>query len=213
MSRACVLCLGLLIAGSFFSCGAPEWIQPFHERREWGPRRPDVIYVPTPQTVIEQMLRMAALKPDDLLYDLGCGDGRIVVTAARQYGVQGRGYDIDPIRVQEAQENARRFDVEQRVQFEVADIFALDFSQATVVTLYLLPSLNKRLMPQLARLRPGSRIVSHDFPMGAAIPDDSIRLYDPETDREHYVFLWRVPWRTDPAGRPQGPQTATPGGR
>lgn len=127
-----------------------------------GERMPDVIFVPTPQEVVEDMLRLANVRKGDVLYDLGSGDGRIPVTAARLYGVRGVGIDIDPERVREARENAKRNGVENLVQFRQQDLFEADFREATVVTLYLLPDLNLKLQPRLlAQLRPGTRIVSH----------------------------------------------------
>lgn len=191
-------CGALLFAFGLSACASQEPVEPFKGRREWGPRRPDVIFVPTPAGVIARMLQMAEVKSSDTVYDLGCGDGRIVIAAARDFGARGMGYDIDPQRIAEARENARRARVEQRVQFHEADIFTVDLSGATVVALYLLPSMNRRLMPQLAALPPGVRIVSHDFPMGAAIPEQTEKLFDAETGRAHYIFLWRTPWRLDP---------------
>src|SRR6187399_1520097 len=126
-------------------------------------RDPDVIYVPTPEPVVDRMLELAAVDEDDIVYDLGCGDGRIVITAAQRYGVKAWGFDIDPVRVAEARANAKAAGVEDLVTIEQKDIFTLDLSPASVVTLYLLPELNVRLIPQLAQLEPGSRIVSHDF--------------------------------------------------
>ncbi|UCC96713.1 MAG: class I SAM-dependent methyltransferase, partial [Phycisphaerales bacterium] len=128
-------------------------------------RKPDVIFVPTPQEVVDKMLELAQVKKDDLVYDLGCGDGRIVVTAAQKYGCRGVGYDIAPKRVRESRQNVKKNNVGHLVRIEQADIFTLDLSKANVITLYLLPSLNVKLIPQLEKLRPGSRIVSHDFDM------------------------------------------------
>jgi endoglucanase len=133
-------------------------------------RKPDVIFVPTPQAVVDKMLEMAEIKTGDILYDLGCGDGRIVVTAAKRYGVKAFGFDIDPVRVRESIENVKSNNVEHLVTIKQADIFTLDLRQANVVTLYLLPELNVKLMPQLVQLEPGSRIVSHDFDMRGAKP-------------------------------------------
>src|SRR5512137_2482912 len=133
-------------------------------------RTPDVIYVPTPQSVVDKMLEMAEVRKGDVVYDLGCGDGRIVVTAAKKYGVKAVGFDIDPQRVKEARENVRANQVEHLVTIREADVFTLDLREASVVTLYLLPQLNVRLLPQLAQLKPGSRIVSHDFDMKGAKP-------------------------------------------
>lgn len=171
-------------------------------------KAPDVIYVPTPQSVVDKMLEMAEVKTSDVVYDLGCGDGRIVVTAAKKYGVKAVGFDIDPQRVKEARENVKAAGVEHLVRIEQADVFTLDLREASVVTLYLLPALNVRLMPQLAQLRPGSRIVSHDFDMRGAKPVQVIHLnaaagdsteasYDEDTD--HTVYKWVVPWEPETA--------------
>src|SRR5512145_1878457 len=132
----------------------------------------DVPYVPTPQPVVDAMLRLAKVKRGDVLYDLGSGDGRIVITAAKRYGVRGTGVDIDPQRIREANANARKAGVAGRVRFVNEDLFQIDFSDATVVTLYLLPRLNLQLRPRLINeLRPGTRIVSHGFDMGDWKPD------------------------------------------
>jgi SAM-dependent methyltransferase len=160
-------------------------------------RGPDVPYVPTPRVVVEKMLELAEVKKGDVVYDLGCGDGRIVVTAAKKYGVKAVGVDIDPERVEESRENVRKNRLEKLVTIKKADIFTLDFKEATVVTLYLLPEVNVKLMPQLARLKPGSRIVSHDFAMRGAKPSKVVRMKAPDYrghEREHIIYLWTVPW-------------------
>ncbi|MFC1738495.1 class I SAM-dependent methyltransferase [Planctomycetota bacterium] len=143
-------------------------------------REPDVIYVPTPQYVVEEMLELAKVKKDDLLYDLGCGDGRIVVTAAKTYGCKAVGYDIDLNRVTESFENVEKNNVGHLVRIEQADIFTLDLSEADVITLYLLPELNVKLIPQLKKLKPGSRIVSHDFDMEGIKPDKVVETTSSE---------------------------------
>ncbi len=161
-------------------------------------RTPDVEYVPTPQTVVDKMLEMVKLKKTDVLYDLGCGDGRIVVTAAKKYGVKAFGYDIDPTRVEEAKENVKKNGVEDLVTITEADVFTLDLSPANVVTLYLLPELNVRLIPQLEKLKPGSRIVSHDFDMAGVKPDRHIQ-FTPKSPgaREHDIYLFSVPLKKE----------------
>jgi SAM-dependent methyltransferase len=127
----------------------------------------DVPFVPTPEPVVDKMLELARLGPNDIVYDLGSGDGRIVITAAKRYGVRGVGIDIDPDRIREARENARKAGVADRVEFRQGDLFKADIRDATVVTLYLLTSVNRQLRPKLlAELRPGTRIVSHAFDMG-----------------------------------------------
>lgn len=156
-------------------------------------RTPDVIYVPTPQPVVDRMLELAKVKKSDIVYDLGCGDGRIVVTAAKKYGTKAFGFDIDPKRVAEARENVRSNGVEDLVTIEQKDIFTLDLSPASVVTLYLLPELNVRLIPQLEKLKPGSRIVSHDFDMAGVTPVKQLSLKPESEDRAHQVYLWTSP--------------------
>lgn len=164
-------------------------------------KRPDVIFVPTPQPVVEKMLEMAEVKKDDIVYDLGCGDGRIVVTAAKKYGVKAIGVDIDPQRIKEAQENVRTNGIAHLVTIRQADIFELDFSDATVVTLYLLPELNVRLMPKLAKLKPGTRIVSNDFDMKGAKPKEVVNMpghYEQDYgDIQRTIYKWVVPWEKE----------------
>jgi len=160
---------------------------------ERGERNPDVIFVPTPQEVVEDMLRLANVRKGDVLYDLGSGDGRIPVTAAKLYGVRGVGIDIDPERIREAQDNAKKNGVEALVRFRLEDLFTSDFREATVVTLYLLPDLNLKLRPRLlAELKPGTRIVSHQFDMGDWKPAKKLE------SNGRTVYFWVVPERTKP---------------
>ncbi|WGV28630.1 SAM-dependent methyltransferase [Halotia branconii] len=148
----------------------------------------DVPYVPTPQPVVDAMLEVAKVGKNDVLYDLGSGDGRIVNTAAQKYGTRGVGIDIDPERVQEANANAQKAGVTDRVQFVQQDLFNTDFSEATVVTLYLLPEINLKLRPKLLReLKPGTRIVSHSFDMGDWKPEKTL------TVDGRQVYYWVVP--------------------
>jgi len=156
-------------------------------------REPDVIYVPTPQDVVDKMLELAKVQKSDLLYDLGCGDGRIVVTAAKKHGCHAVGYDIDPQRIKESLENVKKSHVENLVKIEQKDIFQLDLSAANVITLYLLPRLNVRLIPQLQKLKPGSRIVSHDFRMKGIEPDTVVKFTSKDGGGDHQIFLWTTP--------------------
>lgn len=148
-------------------------------------------YVRTPDHVVNAMLKLAAVKASDIVYDLGCGDGRIVIAAAKEYGAHGVGIDIDPERVQEARDNAGNAGVEALVKFEVNDLFAADIHNATVVALYLLPDVNLRLRPKLLKdLKPGTRVVSHDFHMGDWKPEKH-ELVDAASN----IYLWRIPGR------------------
>jgi SAM-dependent methyltransferase len=153
---------------------------------------PEVPFVPTPEEVVETMLEMLEIDENDVLYDLGCGDGRIVVTAAKKYGCRGVGIDIDPQRILESRENAAKEGVEDRVEFIQMDLFKADLSQATAVTLYLLTEVNLRLRPKLLQeLNPGTPVVSHDFDMGKWIADRETFLED--YWEVHTVYLWTIP--------------------
>ena len=164
-------------------------------------RTPDVIFVPTTDDAITAMLKLANVKKGDVLYDLGCGDGRIVVAAAKNYGIKAVGIDIDPKRIEEANANAKKNGVENLVKFIEADLFESDFHEATVVTLFLLPQLNLKLKPKLlADLKPGTRIVSNTFDMGdwKAEKEQGVGNSDSENDYglSKRVFLWTVPPKT-----------------
>ena len=173
-------------------------------------REPDVVFVPTPQDVVDRMLELAKVQKSDLLYDLGCGDGRIVVTAARTYGCKAVGYDIDPQRIKESLENVANNNVGHLVTIEEKDIFTLDLSEANVITLYLLPSLNVKLIPQLDKLKPGSRIVSHDFRMKGVKPDKVEKLTSSEDQSQHKIFLWTTPLKKSKAEDPDPDIAASP---
>jgi SAM-dependent methyltransferase len=160
------------------------------------PKRPDVIFVPTPQEVVDKMLELAQVTKDDVVYDLGCGDGRIVVTAAKQFGCRAFGFDVDPERIQESKENIEKNGVGNLATIEQKDIFTLDLSKANVVTLYLLPSLNVKLIPQLEKLKPGSRIVSHDFDMRGVTPDKVVTV-EGDGGYGHQVYLWTTPLKKE----------------
>jgi SAM-dependent methyltransferase len=171
--------LWLLLAGSAGCARVP------------GVEVPDVR---TPPEVVVEILRLAHVGPDDVVYDLGSGDGRIVIAAARDFGARGVGIELDPDLVAESARNARRARVGERTRFLLRDIFEADISEATVVTLYLSPDVNLRLRPKLlSQLRPGSRIVSHDFPIGDWQPTRVVNFMGPE--RTHVLSLWIVPPR------------------
>lgn len=158
---------------------------------------PDVVYVPTPHDVVARMLELARVTKNDVLYDLGCGDGRIVVMAAKKYGCKATGFDIDPERVKESRENVKKNHVEKLAEIREQNVFELDLSPASVVTLYLLPSLNVKLIPQLEKLKPGSRIVSHDFDMEGVKPDKVVHMTSSEDNVEHTIYLWTVPLKKE----------------
>jgi len=155
-------------------------------------RRPDVVYVPTPHHVVAEMLRIAEVTKDDVVYDLGSGDGRLVIAAAKHYGARAVGVDIDPQRIEESRANARRDGVAERVTFLQQDLFETDIREATVVTLYLLSKLNLQLRPKLlSDLRPGTRVVSHAFAMEDWRPDQELRI--PGSPSAHSVYYWVIP--------------------
>jgi len=176
---------------------------------------PRVPYVPTPQDVVERMLEIAKVGPHDYLIDLGSGDGRIVVTAARKFGTRGFGVDLDPDRIRESTENARRAGVSEKVAFYRRDLFETKLGDATVITMYLLPQVNIELRPRLLELKPGTRLVSHDFDMGDWKPDRHVKL----EAQDKYggagglseIYFWVVParvagvwrWELPVSGKPQ----------
>jgi len=182
--RFVFVALLLLIFGS---TAAPQLAA---QEFDWGEGL-DVPYVPTPPEIVRSMLQLAGVHKGDVVIDLGCGDGRIVVTAASEFGARGVGYDLNPERIREANENAVKAGVQDRVRFVEKNLFEADIREATVVTLYLLPMVNERLKPRLlAELKPGTRIVSHSFDMGAWVPDKKIEL-DGRT-----IYFWVVPAKT-----------------
>jgi SAM-dependent methyltransferase len=153
---------------------------------------PQAPFVPTPQDVVDRMLRFAQVGPADVVYDLGCGDGRIVITAARAYGARGVGVDIDPARIEDARRNARAAGVDHLVSFRVEDALQTDVSDATVVTLYLVASLNARLRPRLmTQLRPGARIVSHNFSIGNWEPD-AVEAFRSADGQARTLLRWNI---------------------
>jgi len=161
-------------------------------------RKPDVPFVPTTAQAVQAMLKLADVKRTDTVYDLGCGDGRIVIAAAKDFGARAVGIDIDPVRIREANENAKKAGVQNRVKFIEEDLFKADFHEATVVTLFLLPQVNLQLKPKLMKeLKPGTRIVSNTFDMGDWKPDKEFNVNndsgDDDTFLSHHLYLWTVP--------------------
>ena len=162
-------------------------------------RQPDVPYVPTTEAAVKAMLTLGGVKSTDVLYDLGCGDGRIVIGAAKDFGAHAVGIDINPERIKEAKENAAKAGVEKLVRFEENDLFEADIHEATVVTLFLLPNINLKLRPKLLKdLKPGTRIVSNTFDMGDWKPEKEATVGDADDEDSylsHRLFLWLVPER------------------
>jgi SAM-dependent methyltransferase len=160
-------------------------------------RDPDVPYVPTTEQAVQAMLKLAGVKKTDVVYDLGCGDGRIVIAAAKNYGARAVGIDINPVRIAEAKENARKAGVEKLVRFEEKDLFQADIHEATVVTLFLLPTVNMKLRPKLLQdLKPGTRVVSNTFDMGDWKPDKEATVGgvdDVEAPLSRDLYLWVIP--------------------
>jgi ribosomal protein L11 methylase PrmA len=174
-----------LAAACSLAASAPLFAQ---AQKQPATQYPDVIFVPTPQEVVEDMLRLANVQKGDVLYDLGSGDGRIAITAARKYGIKATGIDIDPERIREANENAKKAGVTDLVKFRQENLFSADFKDATVITLYLLPDLNVKLRPKLwNELKPGTRIVSHQFEMGAWKPEKRLE------SNGRTIYFWTVP--------------------
>jgi SAM-dependent methyltransferase len=167
--------------------GSPAWAQAPALQRS-----PDVPYVPTAEPVVDKMLELAKVTKDDVVYDLGSGDGRIVITAAKKYGATGLGVDINPERVKEAKENAQKAGVTDKVKFIQGDLFQMDLTPASVVTLYLLPDVNLKLRPKLLQeLKPGTRVVSHNYHMGDWKPEKTVTVDAGGTN--HTVYFWTVP--------------------
>ena len=185
-------CSCLVIAVVSISVAAAQTAQP--------KRQPDVPYVPTTEEAVKAMLKLADVKKTDVVYDLGCGDGRIVIAAAKDFGAHGVGIDINPVRISEAKENARKAGVERLVRFEENDLFQADIHGASVVTIFLLSEINLKLRPKLLQdLKPGTRVVSNTFDMGDWKPDKQATVGEEyqEDFLSHRLFLWLVPARRD----------------
>jgi ubiquinone/menaquinone biosynthesis C-methylase UbiE len=161
--------------------------------KETPTKAPDCVYVPTPHDVVEKMLEMANIQKSDVVYDLGCGDGRIVVQAAKKRGCKGVGFEIVPELVKEARENAKKNGVAHLVEIREEDLFSVDFKQATVLPMYLLPGMIVKLTPKLKALKPGTRIVAHDYSIKGMKPDRSETVTSDETNVKHYLYLYTLP--------------------
>jgi ribosomal protein L11 methylase PrmA len=156
-------------------------------------RGPDVVYVGTAYDLISKMLQMAKVQKSDLVYDLGCGDGRMLVLAAQKYGCRAVGYDIDPVRVEESIANAKRNQVEKLVKIIQADIFTVDFKNADVIPMYLLPEMNRKLLPKLDKLKKGARIVTHNYDLDGIVADKTITVISNEDNASHILSLYTTP--------------------
>lgn len=181
------LVLFLAAALLLFGIASPAHAQ-IAQPEDTPPPRLDVPYVPTPKAVVDKMLEVGKVGTNDVVYDLGCGDGRLVITAAKEHGARGVGIDLNPVRIKEAKANAERAGVTEKVEFKQGDLFEADFKDATVVTLYLLPSINKKLRPQLwEQLKVGTRVVSHAFDMGDEWPPEKTAQADGKT-----IYYWTI---------------------
>jgi SAM-dependent methyltransferase len=158
-------------------------------------KEPDCVYVPTPHDVTAKMLEMAQVKKTDMVYDPGCGDGRLCVTAAKKYGCKAIGFEIVPTLVEQAKKNAKRRNVDHLVSIEKKDIFKLDYSQANVLTLYLLPPMLEKLLPSFEKMAPGSRIVAHDYELPGIVPDEQIEMVSKEDNDKHFLYSYKLPLR------------------
>lgn len=179
------VCLMLLNLPAFLAWGHDEEL-----------KTPDVLFVATPHDVVDLMIRLADVQETDVVYDLGCGDGRIVIAAAKRAGARSRGYDIDPEMVKLSRENVKKENLEHLVTIELQDIFEVDLREASVIMLYLLPELNVRLIPQIDEMEPGSRIVSHSFDMAGVMPDIDATV-NHKDGRVSKVYMWTTPLRKE----------------
>lgn len=182
----CFFCLLFLNVPAFPAWGNDEEL-----------KTPDVLFIPTPHEVVDLMIRLADVKETDVVYDLGCGDGRIVIATAKRAGARSMGFDIDPEMVKLSRENVEKENLEHLVTIELQDIFEVDLREASVIMLYLLPELNVRLIPQIDEMEPGSRIVSHSFDMAGVIPDADVTV-NHKDGRVSKVYMWTTPLRKDP---------------
>ena len=159
---------------------------------------PDVVYVGTPYDVVLAMLEMANISKDDIVYDLGCGDGRVVALAAKKYGCRGVGYDIDPERVRASVENVKKNGVEHLVEIIQADLFTIDLSDADVISLYLLPDINNLLLPQFEKMKPGSRLLFHEYFLDDMEIDETVHMISNEDNVTHSIYMYTTPLEREP---------------
>ena len=191
MSRPVKVLLMLIALGLGISLRAGE-LPRLQEKQT-----PDVVYVGTPYDVVSAMLKLAQVKKTDVVYDLGCGDGRMIVLAAKKYGCRGVGYDLDPERVSASIKNVKGNQVEQLVKIVRADLFTLDFSGADVLSLYLLPEINEKLLPQFEKLKPGSRLVFHDYGLEGYKADKTLHVTSNEDNVGHTLCLYTIPLKRE----------------
>lgn len=161
-------------------------------------RQPEVGYYPTAHDVAEKMLRLARVTAEDVVCDLGCGDGRIVVVAAKKFGCRALGYEIDPKWVRQARANVRAAGVEEKAEIRDQTMFAADLRDVTIVTLFLLPDLNRRLVPQLQTMKPGSHVITHEFDIDGYIADKELTYLSQDDDSEHLLYVYTIPLRKAP---------------
>ncbi len=183
----------MLVVAAMLSMGANQ-----NEQNAQWMRTPDVVYVGTPYDVVSRMLQMAQIKKDDLVYDLGCGDARMLILAAQKYGCRAIGYDIDPEQVRISRENVAKNHVEDLVKIVQADIFTLDLREADVIPMYLLPEMNQKLLPQLEKLKPASRLVSHNYDLEGIVPDKTVDMISNEDNASHHLYLYTLPLKRSP---------------
>jgi quercetin dioxygenase-like cupin family protein len=198
--------LGVAVLGmASRTCAAPE-----AEKSAGNARKPDVWFVPTPHDVVDRMLELAQVKSGDVVYDLGCGDGRIVIAAAKKHGCKAVGVELDPKLAEQSRQNARKDNVQHLVRIEEKDLFTVDLSDADVVTLYLLVDLNKKLIPQLTKLKPGARIVSNAFPIVGLQPDKVVVVKSPTRAQPCTLYLYTAPIKSPSASAaPASPSPAS----
>jgi len=189
------------IAGVFACVGCQPSSPP--TPRSSKEHKSEVAPIPTPLDVVDKMLEMARVTADDVVWDLGSGDGRIVIAAAKKYGCKAVGFEIEPKLVRQSRGNVLDAGVEDLVTIEERDIFTLDLESASVITLYLLPRMNKQLVPQLEKMKPGSRIVAHDFGIEGFIPDEVHRMESAEDESRHTILLWTIPLKPAPEPPPE----------
>jgi precorrin-6B methylase 2 len=185
--------LSILLAGCSDKSPDPIPIRVAGPGRGAADQIPDILFIPTPNDIVDRMLELASVRRDDVVYDLGCGDGRILVAAAKRYGCRCVGLDIDPLRIKESERNAKDNGVDALVRIEKRDLFTADLPDASVVFLYLSPKTNVRLLPQLEQLPPGSRIVSHQFDIQGLKPDKVVEVQSKGDSHVHTLFLWTTP--------------------